>query len=96
MFRFALDGHRDFLISFDPQSRAAYVKIAQGRVSSTQEKGPGVFIDLGSKGQLLGIEILEPKRIEISLIQRIAKQFKIPDLAQLNPHAIPNIFAAAR
>ena len=95
MLRFGLEGHRDFFIRFDPASRTAYIKVAQGRVAATKEQAPGVFVDLGSSGQLLGIEILDPKRIQVSLIHRLAKQFKVPDLATLNPRGIPGIFAAA-
>lgn len=95
MLRFSVEGERDLLISWDPDARAAYIKVAQGRVAKTSERAPGVFVDLAANGRLLGIEILDPRRLQISLFQRIVRQFNVPSLQKVNPHAIPSIFAHA-
>ena len=85
----------DLIVSYDPEARAVYVRVKSGRVSKTKKQAPGVFVDLDSKGNLLGVEFLDPKHIEVNIIQRIARVFKFPGLKHLNPKAIPAVYACA-
>ena len=41
----------------------AYVKFKAGRVAETVEVRPGVLLDLDSKGNILGIEVLSLKTL---------------------------------
>ena len=45
---------------------AAYVRVRDGKVAHTKEISAGVaFADYGADGALLGIELLQPCRLEI-------------------------------
>lgn len=51
---------------------AAYVRVREGKVAQTKEVSAGVaFADYSADGSLLGIELLEPCRIDI--LEGIAK-----------------------
>lgn len=80
-------------MSYDPEAHAAYIKVAQGRVSKTRKEAPGVFADIGSHGQLLGVEIIEPRKIQLNLVVRIAKEFKVPQLAHFDPRALGRLYS---
>lgn len=95
MFRLELEGLTDFLVSWDPLAHAAYVKLAQGRVSETKQEGPGVYADIGSGGKLLGLEILNPKTLKLTIMQKIARKYDAPGLRKFNPRALPQVFAGA-
>ncbi|MEK7241785.1 MAG: DUF2283 domain-containing protein [Planctomycetota bacterium] len=46
-------------ITYDPQADAMYIKLKEGQFARNEEVKEGVVLDLGPKGELLGIEILE-------------------------------------
>jgi uncharacterized protein YuzE len=46
-------------ISYDTEADALYIRITDGEFGENREVLPGVILDLGAKGELLGIEILE-------------------------------------
>lgn len=46
-------------ITYDPQADAMYIKLKEGQFARNEEIKEGVILDLGPKGELLGIEILE-------------------------------------
>lgn len=46
-------------ITYDPQADAMYIKLKEGQFARNEEIKEGVVFDLGPKGELLGIEILE-------------------------------------
>ncbi|HEY1629106.1 MAG TPA: DUF2283 domain-containing protein [Tepidisphaeraceae bacterium] len=54
---------------YDPEVDAAYVKLSRGKILESEEVQPGVILDLGAKGQLLGLEILR-------FTKRFANQIK--------------------
>lgn len=95
MIRFDFEGMRDLLISYDPGAHAAYIKVRQGRVERTKEEAPGLYVDIGRDGRLLGVEILDPKRIQLKFIARLAKEFKVPELARINPRHLAGVYAPA-
>jgi len=95
MFRLELEGLKDFLVSWDPGARAAYVKLAQGRVSEAKQEGPGVYVDIGSGGKLLGLEILNPKSLKLTIMHKIARKYSDPRLKKFNPRALPRVFATS-
>lgn len=61
----------DFHASFEFEGEtgdlmAVYFQVRKGKVSQTREVGDGAaFADYGKKGELLGIELLAPCRIQI-------------------------------
>jgi len=93
MLRIEIEGLKDFLMSWDPIARAAYIKLAQGRVSETKEEGPGVYVDIGAKGKLLGLEILNPRNIQLTVMKRLAKKYSDPRLKKINPHHLGKVYA---
>ena len=95
MHRFKTKELKNFVFSYDAKARAAYIQVRPGRVHITKEHVEGVFIDLDSNGHLLGVEVLDPKHIEIDVVAQIAKKFHIPHLKHINPRAIPDLYAAA-
>ena len=48
------------LVSFDADAGVAYVEVKEGDVAKTKEIAPEVFADFDKKGDLLGIEFLDP------------------------------------
>ncbi|MDI6760713.1 MAG: DUF2283 domain-containing protein [Candidatus Brocadiaceae bacterium] len=46
-------------ITYDPQADAMYIKLKEGPFARNEEIKEGLILDLGPKGELLGIEILE-------------------------------------
>ena len=71
------------IVSYDSLAQAIYVKIKTGsRVDKTVEFAPETFVDLDAKGELIGIEMLNPARI---ILKRIAKKFHHPEISHINP-----------
>jgi len=46
-------------ISYDDQADAMYIRFREGKFVKNKEVAEGIILDLGKKGVLLGIEILE-------------------------------------
>lgn len=46
-------------ITYDPEADALYIRIGDGEFRENKEPVPGVILDIGKNGELLGIEILE-------------------------------------
>ena len=45
-------------ITYDTEADALYIRMGDGEFAENKEPVPGVILDIGSKGELLGIEIL--------------------------------------
>lgn len=56
-------------INYDPKSDVFYIVIKDGYEDKHQEIVPGIFVELGKKGEVLGIEI-------INASQNIGKFFR--------------------
>ena len=93
MFRFEIEGLQDVLVSYDPEARAAYVKVRQGRVAKTRKEAPGIMVDIGATGQLLGMEILETKKIELKVMVKISKEFNVPALRHFDPRYLSRVYS---
>ena len=77
-------------ITFDSEAKALYVKIREGKVAKTIEFSPETFVDLDSKGHLLGVEMLNPGKLTIQKkarvlapLKRIATKFHQPALTNV-------------
>ena len=65
-------------IRIDTEARAIYLEFKHERVNRTVEFAPETFVDLNNRGRLLGIELLNPGTLEISL-KKVSKRYHIPD-----------------
>ena len=71
------------LISYDNDAKAMYITLlAEARVAKTVEFNPDTYVDLTKKGELIGIEMLNPNRSDL---HRIAKKYRHPELFRIHP-----------
>jgi len=54
-------------ISYDKVADALYIKFKDDKVADSDEIAPGFIVDFNSKGEIVGIEVLEFSRREIDL-----------------------------
>jgi uncharacterized protein YuzE len=47
---------------YDRDTDAAYLTIARGKVQESEEVEPGLIVDFGANGEILGVEILRFSR----------------------------------
>jgi uncharacterized protein YuzE len=59
-------------LRYDSKANALYLRVAEGSISLTEPLSDSVFIDLGKKGELLGIEFILPKDVPKKTISKIA------------------------
>jgi len=72
-------------ISFDTLAKAVYIELERKKVAKTIEFAPEVFVDLDYKGELVGIELLNPGTL---FLKKIAKKYHKPELAKVHPRVI--------
>jgi uncharacterized protein YuzE len=61
--------------NYDTIADAAYLKVNKGKVKKTVEMKNGVVVDLGEKGNIIGIEILNfSAQQSIKTLQESAKE----------------------
>jgi uncharacterized protein YuzE len=66
---------------------AVYIRIRNHKVHRSEKLGDGeVILDLGSRGEIVGIEIVEPCRAAI--LERVASEHKEPSIRTL-VHGLP-------
>ena len=69
------------LVSYDNDAKAVYITLmADGKVAKTIEFDTDTYLDLTKRGELIGIEMLNPTR---PVLLRIAKQFHHPELSRI-------------
>jgi uncharacterized protein YuzE len=85
-------------IEFDPKARVAYIRLKPGKIARTVEKSDHFLLDLSSRGDLLGIEILNPHQVSRgdfkSLFSQIARKYKNANARHIHPEFVPQVFAA--
>ena len=80
-------------VSYDPQAKAAYFKIREGKIAKTIEVAPEMFIDIGKDERLIGLEMLHPGRAYIKEeIIKISKDYNEPALKHLCPENLKKVF----
>ncbi len=72
-------------ISYDTLAKAVYIELEKTRVAKTKEFAPEVFLDFDYKGELIGVELLNPGTL---YLRKIAKTFHKPELARVHPRVI--------
>ena len=85
-------------LTFDPDTKVLYITLADDqdyKVAKTVEFAQEVFIDLDERGKVLGIEMLNPGIYSFHFIEKIADQYKLPQLKRIqHPEKIEEIIPA--
>jgi len=77
------------MISFDPLAKAVYIALGKGKAKRTIEFAPEAFIDLDSKGNLMGIELLHPGSL---LLRKIATKYHRPELRRIRTRPLQKVY----
>ena len=83
-------------IEVDEEAKALYFQLREGQIAETVEypEVEEIFLDLDDQGQVLGIEILDPGRIDIkSLFAELCKRYNIADLSPLLSKSLVELVA---
>lgn len=51
------------IVNFDPQTDAAYIRLSDHRVASTNALAAEIIADFDAGGRLVGLEILDARRL---------------------------------
>ena len=71
------------LISYDNDAKALYITLlSEARVARTVEFNPETYVDLTKKGELIGVEMLNPNHSDLC---RLAKKYHQPELSRIHP-----------
>ncbi len=87
-------------ITYDPQAKASYIALSEKSVSKTVEYADFVNLDLDSKGDLVGIELLwvRPRKVTVQVhrkLAQLAEEYRIPELRRLHPEKLAEILQPA-
>ena len=63
-----------YLLEYDSQSDAAYIRMVKCKISRTIELDEYTFVDLDKDNRILGMEILNFSSNKVSISQLITKQ----------------------
>jgi len=66
------------IINYDQKSDVLYIGVKRGVEEEFVEVSPGINVELDSKGQVIGIEILSASRILRSVVKPLQKQILEP------------------
>ena len=77
------------MISFDPLAKVMYIALEEGKVKRTIEFAPETFIDLDDKGNLIGIELLNPGTL---MLRKLAKKYHRPELGKIHIRPFQKVY----
>ncbi len=77
------------MISFDPLAKVVYIALKESKVKRTIEFTPETFIDLDEKGNLIGIELLNPGTL---ILRKIAKKYHRPELGKIHIRPLQKVY----
>ncbi len=83
-------------LEVDREAKALYFRLREREIAETVEypEVEEIFLDLDDQGQILGIEILDPGRIDIkSVLAELAKRYNIVDLSPLLSKSLMELVA---
>jgi uncharacterized protein YuzE len=60
-------------LEFDGDAGAIYLRFAKGKVASSEPLADNMILDIGKKGETLGLELLLPKGIKPELKERLQR-----------------------
>lgn len=58
-------------LEFDPRVNALYIGLREGKVVESDPVSDNIVVDLGDRGQVLGIELLLPKTLDRKITESI-------------------------
>ena len=62
------------VIKYDRAADALYIRLREGRVAESEEVEPGIIVDYGEDGEIVGIEVLEfSKRRRVDLTRLVVE-----------------------
>ena len=70
-------------ITIDPQYNIAYIMINDHKVAKSERYEEGIVIDYDSRGELVGIELLNASK---SAIMKIANKFRLNSIKKKADH----------
>ena len=65
-----------YIIDYDAQADAAYIKISGSKVEDSIEVNEGLIIDVNKKGHLVGIEVLNFSSTKLNITELLTRQFE--------------------
>lgn len=65
-----------YIIEYDPDADAAYIKVRNGKISESAEAGNDIIVDFDKGRKMVGIEILNFSKMQINLKNLMSKQFQ--------------------
>jgi len=66
------------ILNYDQKSDVLYIGVKKGIEEEFVEISPGINVELDSKGQVIGIEILNASRVLRSVVKPLQKQILEP------------------
>ena len=81
----------NFNISFDPVAGAMYIRLSNNKIMETIELEDEVVVDIDAQRKLVGMEFLNPSKINVQLKQ-IVKVFNSPVLTFFKPNKLQKAF----
>lgn len=75
-------------VQIDPVADILYIRVRDAEVVSTREEKEGILVDFDKRGNLIGIDVLHPKRDTIErrrIFKRMAKRFHVPTISRIRP-----------
>ncbi len=80
----------------EKEIEAIYIRLRKGKISKSKEIGAHgeAVVDLDKSGNVIGIEMLEPGLVTVRLVNRIKKEYKIPELDNFRIDRLQEAFAA--
>ena len=58
----------EFKLRYDRLSDALYIRIGEGKVADSEEVAPGIILDYGENGKVIGMEVLwfSKRRVDLN------------------------------
>ena len=53
-------------LEYDTDSNALYIRLKRGKVAESEPISDNLILDLNRKGEIIGVEVLGPKPIDVS------------------------------
>lgn len=78
------------IVSFDTEAQAFYLKLKDTKVVRTKEFTDEVFLDFDYKGDLVGVETLNPGTM---VLKKIARKFHRPELSHINTAPLAKVMS---
>lgn len=80
-------------LTIDGLARAIYIRFSNNKIKKTVEPFAEVFVDLDYRGNVVGIEMINPGEITIREMQKISRKFHVPQFHHLVETAPKEIFS---